>query len=114
MCALLQSLLASRLSVTLNIPLNPHRSRMAPWRRGLLYLLLFLTPTASGVAAMTERAVRCPYCIVHNEFRPMIPLTDGNFVCTKCGHLETPDSENLKCHCPRCIELRALGFRQCG
>ena len=34
------SLLASRLSVTLNIPRNPRRSRMATWRRGFLYLLV--------------------------------------------------------------------------
>ncbi len=34
LCALLHSLLASRLSVILNIPRNPRRSRMAPWRRG--------------------------------------------------------------------------------
>jgi hypothetical protein len=26
---------------------------------------------------MTERAVRCPYCVVGNDFRPMIALADG-------------------------------------
>ena len=29
---------------------------------------------------MTERVVRCPYCVVGNEFRPMIALADGAFV----------------------------------
>ena len=72
------------------------------------------TSTASGVAAMTERVVRCPYCVVGKEFVPMIALSDGAFVCAKCGHLEISGNEDLKCHCSRCIELRALGFRRCG
>ena len=63
---------------------------------------------------MTERVVRCPYCVVGNEFRPMIALADGASVCAKCGHLEIPGNEDLKCHCSRCVELRALGFRRCG
>jgi hypothetical protein len=45
---------------------------------------------------------------------PMIALADGAFVCGKCGHLEMPGNYDLKCHCPKCIELRRLGFRQCG
>ena len=63
---------------------------------------------------MTERVVRCPYCVAGKEFMPMIALADGAFVCAKCGHLAIPGSDDLKCHCRRCVELRALGFRQCG
>ena len=63
---------------------------------------------------MTERVLRCPYCVVGNEFMPMIALADGAFVCAKCGHLEIPGNEDLKCHCSRCVEFRALGFRRCG
>ena len=74
----------------------------------------FLTSTASGAAAMTERVLRCPYCVVGNEFMRMIALADGAFVCAKCGHLEIPGKDDLKCHCSRCIELRSLGFRRCG
>jgi hypothetical protein len=63
---------------------------------------------------MTERVVRCPYCVAGTEFMPMIALTNGAFVCTDCGHLEIPGNEDLNCHCSRCVELRALGFRRCG
>jgi len=58
-------------------------------------IFLFLTPTASGVAAMTERVVRCPYCVVGKEFVPMIALSDGAFVCAKCGHLEISTSSAI-------------------
>jgi hypothetical protein len=44
----------------------------------------------------------------------MIALADGAFVCAKCGHLEIPGKDDLKCHCSRCIELRSLAFRRCG
>ena len=63
---------------------------------------------------MTERVVRCPYCVVGHEFRPMIALAEGAFVCVKYGHLEIPGNEDLKCHCSRCVEFRALGFRCCA
>lgn len=79
-----------------------------------VFVLSFLTSTASGVAAMTERVVRCPYCVVGKEFMRMIALSDGAFVCAKCVHLEISGDEDLKCHCSRCIEFRAFGFRRCG
>jgi hypothetical protein len=63
---------------------------------------------------MTERVVRCPYCVVGAEFMPMIALTNGAFACGKCGHLEIPGDDDFRCHCPKCIELRTLGFRRCG
>ena len=44
----------------------------------------------------------------------MIALSDGAFVCAKCGHLEIRGNHDFKCHCSRCIELRTLGFRRCG
>ena len=63
---------------------------------------------------MTERVIRCPYRVVGNVFRPMIALTDGTLVCAKCRHLEIPGNEGSECHCSRCVELRADGFRRCG
>ena len=43
---------------------------------------------------MTERVVRCPYTIgCGYEFRPMIALAEGAFVCAKCGHLEIPNAQ---------------------
>ena len=59
---------------------------------------------------MTERVLRCPYCVVGDEFMPMIALADGAFLA-KCGHLEIPGNEDLKCHCSRCVEFRARSFR---
>lgn len=63
---------------------------------------------------MTERVVRYPYCVVGHTFRPMMALADGAFVCAKCRHLEILGNQDLKCHCSRCVELRAHGFRRCG
>ena len=54
---------------------------------------------------MTERVLRCPYCVVGNEFMPMIALADGAFVCAKCGRLEIPGKDDLKCHCSRCYRV---------
>jgi hypothetical protein len=31
--------------------------------------------------------LRCPYCVLENEFRPMAAVAAGRFVCGKCGHL---------------------------
>jgi len=96
------------------LPFRATRAVLGCLLRSAAFVIRFLAATASGVAAMTERVVRCPYCVVGNEFMPMIALADGAFVCAKCGHLEMPGHDDLKCHCSRCIELRALGFRQCG
>ena len=80
---------------------------------GLCFFVFYLY-CQQRIMAMTERLVRCPYCVVGNDFRPMISLADGSFVCSKCAHLETPGNKDLKCHCSRCIEFRSLGFRRCG
>jgi hypothetical protein len=60
---------------------------------------------------MAERVVRCPYCVVGNEFMPMIALADGAFACAKCGHLELPGNDDLKCQCSSVI---APGASSCG
>jgi hypothetical protein len=36
---------------------------------------------------MAEQIVRCPYCILGDDFRPMLPKPGGWFICQKCGEL---------------------------
>jgi hypothetical protein len=55
--------------------------------------------------------VRCPYCVLGDEFRPMAGAGSGRFVCAKCGHLAVPDDQNFACHCRKCDELRTLDSR---
>lgn len=54
---------------------------------------------------MIETVVRCPYCVLGNEFRLMIALVDGTFVCGKCGHMTIPGDEKFVCHCAKCRAL---------
>ena len=42
---------------------------------------------------MVEKMVRCPYCVLDDDFRRMISHVDGSrFFCNKCGHLARPTS----------------------
>lgn len=54
---------------------------------------------------MTTKVVRCPYCVLDDEFRPMVAHLDGRFVCNKCGHVTRPDDPNFKCSCAHCRNL---------
>ena len=63
---------------------------------------------------ITMSAVRCPYCVLDDEFRQMISILNGRFVCSKCGHSAIPSDESFKCSCWRCLELRELQLRRCG
>jgi hypothetical protein len=64
------------------------------------------------IAETIEMAIRCPYCVLGYEFRPMVAHADGKFVCNKCGHLAIPSDNNFECACWRCLELRALDSRR--
>ena len=66
------------------------------------------------IAEMTVSVVRCPFCVLGYEFRPMVEHPDGKFVCNKCGHLAIPSDNKFECACWRCLELRALYSRRCG
>ena len=63
---------------------------------------------------MTLIAVRCPYCVSGDEFKPMTAAGDGRFACGKCGHLAIPKDENFRCACPKCFELRLHDTRRSG
>jgi len=67
---------------------------------------------------MPQEIVRCPYCVLGNEFRPMFQPTSRStvrrskkFVCINCGHATTPDAPYAKCACPKCQELSRLASR---
>ena len=62
---------------------------------------------------MSEEIVRCPYCVMGSEFRPMLPrFRKTEFVCVSCGHVATPDDPYLKCPCSRCQEMTRLASRR--
>lgn len=49
--------------------------------------------------------VRCPYCIMGIEFRPMVAHVDGRYICGKCGHTVFPSKPEYKCQCFKCLTL---------
>jgi hypothetical protein len=56
---------------------------------------------------MTQKVVRCPYCVLGVQFRPMVPHLDERFICEKCGHVSLTDGTSFKCSCRRCDELQS-------
>jgi predicted RNA-binding Zn-ribbon protein involved in translation (DUF1610 family) len=64
---------------------------------------------------MPQEIVRCPYCVLGNEFRPMFQPTSRStvrrskkFVCISCGHTAAPAPSYSKCACPKCQEMIRL------
>jgi DNA-directed RNA polymerase subunit RPC12/RpoP len=51
--------------------------------------------------------VQCPYCVLGNEFRPMVAHVDGRYICNRCGHTTRPGDATYECHCPRCVKLKS-------
>lgn len=51
------------------------------------------------------KTVRCPYCVLDHEFRPMVAHLDGRYICNRCGHTTRPDDATYQCRCPRCVKL---------
>ena len=64
---------------------------------------------------MSQEIVRCPYCVLGSEFRPMVQSSlrspNESFLCLNCGHAATPDDPYSKCACPRCLELSQTASR---
>ena len=54
---------------------------------------------------MAEQIVRCPYCVLGDDFRPMLPRSGGWFVCPNCIHIAAPEKPEFKCSCKKCREL---------
>lgn len=53
---------------------------------------------------MDEQIVRCPYCVLDDNFRPMSPRPIW-FICEQCGHAVFPEDPDFKCACRKCVEL---------
>jgi len=49
--------------------------------------------------------VRCPYCVLDYEFRPMVAHVDGRYICNRCGHTARPGDAIYECRCPKCLKL---------
>ena len=54
---------------------------------------------------MTEQMVRCPYCLLSDQFMPMLQRPDW-FVCEQCGHVLLPGDPDFKCACDGCVQLK--------
>lgn len=51
---------------------------------------------------MHEQILRCAYCRLGNEFRPMIMCAEGWLQCESCGHNAMPLDPEFKCTCGNC------------
>lgn len=60
---------------------------------------------------MSQEIVRCPYCVLDSEFRPMLRRSKRAFLCVSCGHTAIPDEPYAKCSCARCVRLIRLANR---
>ena len=56
-------------------------------------------------ATDTTLVIRCPYCKLGTEFRPMIAFKDGRFVCRDCAHTVRPGIPEYTCTCRPCLRL---------
>jgi len=64
---------------------------------------------------MSSPIVRCPYCVLGSEFRPMFRRSkfrrSKKFVCVACGHSALPDVPYSKCACPKCQAMNQITTR---
>ena len=61
---------------------------------------------------MSQEIIRCPYCVLGGEFRPMFRRTEKRFVCICCGHTATAGLSHSKCSCLRCREMTRIASRR--
>jgi DNA-directed RNA polymerase subunit RPC12/RpoP len=57
---------------------------------------------------MSQETVRCPYCVLGSDFRPMFRKSSKSFVCVGCGHLSSPEDTHLRCPCQRCAQMNRV------
>jgi hypothetical protein len=53
----------------------------------------------------TTLVIRCLYCLVGIECRPMFAYKDGRFVCRDCAHTVRPGVADYRCACRTCLGL---------
>ena len=51
---------------------------------------------------MAEQIICCPYCVLCDQARLMLPRPGGWFICLQCGHTAIPDKPEFKCFCLNC------------
>jgi ribosomal protein S27AE len=59
----------------------------------------------------TKLVIRCPYCTLGLDFRPMTAHKDGRFVCEQCGHTVRPEEMVSLCSCYKCLTLNDASAR---
>lgn len=57
---------------------------------------------------MAQEIVRCPYCVLDSEFRPMLHKSKKTFVCLSCGHTAWAEGLSSKCPCSRCRRVNRV------
>ena len=60
-----------------------------------------------GTATDTLVVVRCRYCVLGDEFKPMVAHQDGRCICSKCGHLANPYDQD-------CVRARRVLTEGCS
>ena len=68
-------------------------------------------PSSATPAQDTKLVIRCPYCVLGLDFRPMTAHKDGRFVCEQCGHTVRPEETAYLCSCCRCRRLKDVSAR---
>jgi hypothetical protein len=68
-------------------------------------------PSPAMSAQDTQLVIRCPYCALGWDFRPLTPHQDGRFVCEKCGHTVRPGEIAYLCTCRKCLRLNDAAIR---
>ena len=57
------------------------------------------------VADKKNFVLRCPFCVLGQDFRPLLARTDGRFYCSQCGHTASPRELSYACGCAQCARM---------
>jgi hypothetical protein len=81
------------------LPLFAEKCKLGPWPKR----------TEGGMPDL----VRCPYCVLHYHFRPMILTPECMYLCDNCGHVTSIEQPDVKCSCRKCNDCgrRPMGMR---
>jgi hypothetical protein len=92
-------------------PLRALAGESRPLERASGWLLARWTIGKESEKGMYEENIRCPYCVLGSEFRPMLRRSSEEFLCPSCGHEATLEDPYLKCVCERCRKMDQLAIR---
>jgi len=63
------------------------------------------------LAEKTHYVLRCPYCVLGDDFRPLLARPDGRFYCVQCGHTASPRELTYICACAQCVRVSHAAVR---